>query len=425
MSNQTLTLNLLAISLLTITTGCAAKHLDQGVTVRGQDGAGSNAGQNLFNRITGRGATANVPVANRLPWLGDAKSKNEQQARAHYARADEAFQQGMQSRAQRATRQARNAFSRAQESYLEAANAFPKSQLEEDSLFMIAESQFFADQYGDGFESYEKLVAKYKGTRHLDTVAARQFAIGQYWISSELKNPTWRLLPNWSDDKRPTMDTQGKALRALEKTRLNLPTGPFADDSIMVTAGWYFDKKRFKDADYHYTLIRREYPSSEHQYEAHVLGIQSKIRSYQGPDYDGTVMAEAKELIEQTLKQFVEARPDDRQRLMNLYAQVNRSLAQRDFALAEYYAGKGYNNAAGVYYYRISQEFPRTELGDQARGLSVAARGKPADPPRRFTWLSAVFPEEEKKSLTFQPDFFPVAPANLAQEPGQGGSEFR
>lgn len=386
-------LSLLPICALPL--GCATPHLvDDGVMVRGQDddegiGIGKNTGKDWLDRISGRGAAANVPVANKLPWIGAGKEKNEIEARSLFAQAEAAF--------------AERKYGKAQKLYGEAAKLFPKSQLEEDALFMVAESQFFADEYGDAFESYEKLMARYKGTRHLDAVAAREFAIGRFWIGMEMKDPSWRLLPNWTDEKRPFLDTQGKALRAFEKVRLNHPTGPLADDSIMATAGWYFAEERYTDADYFYTLLRREYPSSEHQYEAHYLGIQAKIRSYQGPDYDGTKMVEAKKLIEQTLKQFTDATPEDRQRLNDLYAKVNRALAERDYDLGQYYESRGYNTAASMYYGRLAQEFPETQLATQARQRVAKLQGKPAAPEPKLTWISALFPDKNEQVLKLDP----------------------
>ena len=72
----------------------------------------------------------------------------------------------------------------------------------------------------------------------------------------------------------------------------------------MATANIYFDRGRFDDADYHYTLLRREYPRSELQFEAHLLGLQAKLRKYQGEDYDGTPLEEAKTLVKQLRSQF-------------------------------------------------------------------------------------------------------------------------
>ena len=48
----------------------------------------------------------------------------------------------------------------------------------------------------------------------------------------------------------------------------------------------------------------REYPRSELQFEAHLLGLQAKLRKYQGENYDGTPLEEAKMLVKQLNSQF-------------------------------------------------------------------------------------------------------------------------
>ena len=67
----------------------------------------------------------------------------------------------------------------------------------------------------------------------------------------------------------------------------------------MATANIYFRRGKYDDADYHYTLLRKEYPRSELQFEAHLLGLQAKMRKYQGENYDGTPLEEAKVLVKQ------------------------------------------------------------------------------------------------------------------------------
>ena len=90
------------------------------------------------------------------------------------------------------------------------------------------------------------------------------------------------MTPNGYDQTRPWLDTLGHAIKTYDNIRLNDPTGPRADDAIMATANIYFQRGRFDDADYHYSLLRREYPRSELQFEAHLLGLQAKLRKYQG-----------------------------------------------------------------------------------------------------------------------------------------------
>ncbi len=363
--------------------GCAAKSrwYEDATIVRGQDddegiAIGSDIGKSWWNRVSGGDSSK---PQKRFPWSKNVE-KSEQAARVAFQQAEANFQA--------------KKFNAARGKYEEAAARFPDSPIQEDAMFMIGECYFFADDYTLALNAYEQLMTKYKRSRHLDTTVVREFAIGRYWMEREMKDPSWRLLPNWGDDTRPTLDTQGKAMRALEKVRLNHPTGPLADDSMMATATFYFSRERYSDADYFFTQLRREYPNSEHVYEASVLGIQSKIRTYEGPQYDGTALVEARELIEDTLKQFPNISPEDRQRLMTLYAQVNQSLAQRDFHMGEFYEGKGYHRAASVYYNRLISEYPQTQLAAKARERVGQAAMKPIEPERRFTWISSLFPDD-------------------------------
>lgn len=186
-----------------------------------------------------------------------------------------------------------------------AVKRWPDSLLEEDAMFLMGESYFFADLYPKAQDSYEKLLKKYNNSRHLDTVGKRLFAIGQYWEGLHKTDPHWPVTPNLTNNELPTFDTFGNALKAYEMIRLNDPTGPVADDSVMATANAYFRKGRFEDAAFHYDILRKEYPKSEHQAEAHLLGMKSKLKVYQGSRYDRTPLNEADKIAEQASPSFV------------------------------------------------------------------------------------------------------------------------
>ena len=137
------------------------------------------------------------------------------------------------------------------------------------------------------------------------------------------------------DKRRPRMDTVGYARRAFEKVRLNDPTGPLADDALMATANSHFTRGQYSDADYHYTLLRREYPKSIHIYNAHVFGIQAKVRAYQGPGYDGKLLREASDLADQTLRQFRNKSAAERERLEKIRRDIIVNRAARDMEMAQ------------------------------------------------------------------------------------------
>ena len=69
----------------------------------------------------------------------------------------------------------------------------------------------------------------------------------------------------------------------------------------MATANAISSKAATKTPTITTTLLRTDYPKSEHQFQAHLLGLKSKLLKYQGPDYEGAPLDEADELVTQIL----------------------------------------------------------------------------------------------------------------------------
>ena len=276
-----------------------------------------------------------------------------------------------------------------------AATRWPDSTLEEDAMFMLGESRFFADQYPDAHDSYGELLEKYKNSRYLDTIMAREFSIGRYWEQVHAKNPLWPVVPNLADGKRPTFDTFGNALEAYQRVRQYDSTGPLADDSIMATANAHFNKGHFEEAAYNYDLLRTEYAASEHQAKAHLLGIQAKMRVYQGADYDAGPLSDAGEIAEQSLAQFHAKLGSERARVVETRNKIVEEKAARDWAMAQYYDNKSCFGAARYYYLAIVKDYPQTQHARRAQKRIEEIKNKPDTPPKRFQWLTNIFPADE------------------------------
>jgi tetratricopeptide (TPR) repeat protein len=201
------------------------------------------------------------------------RGPNEQVARKALAEGDALFREGR--------------YTDALPKYKVAIDRWPDSGVEEDALWQLGECQFFTDQYPKAEDTYDELVKKYSNTRHIDRIAQRQFVIAQYWIALDRAHRLPVIVPNLVDRSRPLFDTRGRALKAYDHVRINDPRGSLADDSIMAQANAHFLDRQWMDADYFYGLLRSEYPDSEFLLQAHLLGIQAKMRAYQGPGYEG------------------------------------------------------------------------------------------------------------------------------------------
>ncbi len=310
-------------------------------------------------------------------------------------------------------------YSAASRRFKRAAKRWPDSELEEDSLYMHAESLFFADCYPGASDTYGRLMKEYENTRYLDTAVRRQFAIARYWEQLQRARPKWSLSPNLFDRTRPGFDTMGNAVAAYDSVRLNDPTGPLADDSLMATANLYFIDERFSDADHYYDIVRKDYPKSEYQIPAHVLGYQAKMRMYQGPLYDSSPLVEARDLGANTLLQFGSQLGEERSRIESAQRWIGDQLAEREWKMGQYYENTAHFGAAREYYAQVAEQYGDSRYGPMATARLQEIGGEPAAPAERLTWLANLFPGEKAASAARLANREPrrVAAENVAARP--------
>ncbi|HEV3025257.1 MAG TPA: tetratricopeptide repeat protein [Pirellulales bacterium] len=313
-------------------------------------------------------------------------------------------------RSKRAINSSAKDYVKAAEQYRTAYKRWPDSPLEEEAIFKAAESEFFADRYSKADDEYALLIKKYASSQYLSLVTVRRFAIGRYWEQCDQTNPHWTLTPNFKDKTRPLFDTAGHALRVYERIRLDDPTGPWADDSVMAAANYYFRKGRWEEADYHYGLLRSEFPKSEFQFQAHLLGLRCKLLRYQGPGYEGAPLNDAEELANQLLTQFPTELAAERDRVVQVRAGIRDQRALRQWDMASFYDRGQYYAAAKFYYEKVVKDYPETKLAQDCRKRMGEIKELPDNPTRPFDWLVKILPESKKEG--------PVVPKKLLE----GGS---
>jgi outer membrane protein assembly factor BamD (BamD/ComL family) len=275
---------------------------------------------------------------------------------------------------------------------------WPDSALEQDALFMAGESYFFADRLTKANDFYERLVKKHPNSRHLDTLEARRFAIAQYWLELHKTRPRPAVQMNVADKTRPMFDTFGNAVRVFDKIRLEDPTGKLADDATMAAGNAHFMAGNYMDAAEFYDDLRRTFPSSEHQFKAHFLGLKAKLLSYQGPHYDGAPLDDAEKLIGQIRKQFKAEAQQEEEFLKLAYAEVRFKKAEREWKMASYYDNRFEFGGARHYYNIILADYADvTDLAERAKKRLEEIKDRPDVPPQVAPWVANVFPANYRR----------------------------
>lgn len=293
--------------------------------------------------------------------------------------------------------------------YYEAAKRWPDSALEQDGLYMAGESYFFADSYVKANSMYEKLIKAYPGTKHMDTIDARRYTIAQYWLELTGENPENMFAINFTNKRKPWRDTRGHGLRVYDKIRIDDPTGKLADDATMAAANAHFVAGAYFKADEYYGDLRKAFPSSEHQFKAHFLGLKTKLLCYQGTDYSGDALDEAEKLIKQIRKQFPQESEAEKEFLARSFAEVRFKKAEREWDAAQYFIKRGEYGSARLYQKTIIEKYEDTPFAERAQQQLEEQKNYPDMPPKRMEWLVDLFPREKPAKPLFYSDAPPPA----------------
>ncbi|MDA1054274.1 MAG: outer membrane protein assembly factor BamD [Planctomycetota bacterium] len=321
---------------------------------------------------------------------------NPQEAKRLFAQAQQAYAAADQLRLQNPDADSGPQFVAAAELFESAAEKWPDSELEQNGLYMAGESYFFADHYWDAETSYEKLLKKYQNSKHIDAVQPRRFAIAQYWLELHRKDPMAFYELNILDESIPTRDAFGHAMRVFDRIRLDDPTGKLADDATLALGNAYFDAGKFMKADEYYTDLRKTFPSSEHQFKAHFLGMKSKLEAYQGPDYSADAIAGAEKLVDQIRKQFPVEAQQEREYLDRESARIRYLRSERDWLMAQRFDRRTEYGAAKEYYVGLIADYPDTPFGARAKQRMQEIAGEPDVPEQPLPWLIAAFPDDDE-----------------------------
>jgi len=249
----------------------------------------------------------------------------------------------------------------------EAESAFAKiakkrkgSHWGEKAQYHVAEIQYQQKKYVKANDSFERLFADYPGTEFLDKLVSREYSLAQMWLSqSDPKAKPEQKLPWYSHftGEQPIIDTRGTGLKALEHVRHHWSDGPLADDAVLQIAEYHMNSGDYESAAIYYDQLIADHSKSPFFQKAQLASIDARMKGYMGPDYDGSGLEKARELVKQTMTSF----PDRQASYENLYHTldlINDQEAERTFKVGEYYKRTGKVTSAEYYFGKIPQRWP-------------------------------------------------------------------
>lgn len=272
-----------------------------------------------------------------------------------------------------------------------AASTGAGTEIEEDSFYFAGESYFFSDRYVQANREFEKLIAAYGGTRHIDQAELRRYSIAVYWL--ELADGS--RLPNFIDAKRPKVGLANEGRRVLNRIRIDDPTGQFADDAAFALGKSFLKSRDYLDAADAFEDLRKNYPGSKHLFAAHMLELEAWLQAYQGKEYDDNPLLKADELLKTIVRVFPRESEKELDYLEEQAAKIQKQTAERDLSDAMFYKKRGHNRAYKQYLEKIAGRYRNQEVVEELNKEIERVAELPPNPDQSMKWLVDIFPNPE------------------------------
>jgi len=279
--------------------------------------------------------------------------------------------------------------------YSVAAKTFKKlaerhkgSALEEDCLFLEAECYFNDGYLPSAVDTYHALMKDFPTTRHLTVAVQRCYKISEEWLEdSRLRSQGqpgkynwWNRNVNFWDRRRPLLDTNGRALEAIERIQQYDPTGPLTASATMMAGAERFTEGDYVRAAGYYEQVVVDAPKNELAARASFLSAQSYLRSYQGPNYDADDLLKAKKMTEEGLKRSAQLDPEQSKRLEDDLRRIHMMRAERLYNDGVQFANLRKWQGAKYCYEKVITRFPETPFAQKAKDELIKIAPKiPAD----------------------------------------------
>jgi TolA-binding protein len=252
-------------------------------------------------------------------------------------------------------------------------------QVVEEALFYQADCARLQGRYPYAAELYKKLLDAYPSGKHAQRCRERLFDIANYWLDDtraymeacrEKKEGkrwwVWPIAPIHFDKTKPTFDIEGHAVRMLEQVFITDSKGPLAEKALFYLGSVMFFRENYRDADHYFEQLRVNHPDGKLAPEALRYSIICKQMIPGGSEYDGRVLAQARDSLAIAQVSYPELARDNNEFFQRQLFSITQQQADSDFKVAEFYQRIGRPGSAYFYYELVRRRYSGTAYAEKA-----------------------------------------------------------
>lgn len=220
--------------------------------------------------------------------------------------------------------------------FLDIVDKYPDTEMAEPSQFNAAHAYYLAREYRKAFDTLDKLLVKFPGTRRRGEVLDKAYRIA----SAQM-------------EKSPR-----KAITMFEKIIERNPLGPIAVDAQVKIAECHYRRMEYDEAVATYEKIIENYPKSEWVPYAQFQIPSCKYASTYFQDRNAGLLIEVREGYEE----YLATNPGGpmAEEAKKKIEEIKVLEAEKTFNVAEFYYRRKDPYSASIYYKSVIQDCPDT-----------------------------------------------------------------
>ncbi len=260
-----------------------------------------------------------------------------------------------------------------------AGNTKNAASLAEEATYYQAECLRLQGHYPGAAELYNKQLTVFAMGKHAGLARERLFGIANYWLDETRaymeacrekkegkRSWVWPVSFVHFDKTKPTFDLEGHALRMLEQVYITDPKGPLAEKALFYLGSVKFFREDYREADHYFHQLVTHHPNGSMAARALQLSIICKQMSTGGSEYDGRLVAEARELVDVAWRSYPELANQQSKFLMDQLYSITQQQADKDWKIAEFYRRTGKPAPAYFMYELVRRRYPGTTYEQKA-----------------------------------------------------------
>lgn len=231
---------------------------------------------------------------------------------------------------------------------------YPNDPLTVEALMLRGDAKAAMGDFYKSLFDYEEVITFYPASEQFWTALEREYEIGVLYTTG-FKRKLWGI--RW-------LPADGEGAELLIRVQERAPGSPIGEKASVALADHYFNSAQMILATEAYDLFLINYPDSELRQWALLRLIQASLARFKGPEFDGTGLIDAGERLRQYRDEFPAAA--ERVGVEALLIRIRESLAQRDYASANWYDRTGEDVSAVLLYRRLILEYSDTAAARDA-----------------------------------------------------------